>query len=68
LGLHFSDFSMIFYAIYKKQAIHFTIGVTTCRMTLGKEFSFAMWPLGRAAGAAPAKIPAGPVGEGRGAA
>jgi hypothetical protein len=28
LVLHFSDFSTIFYSIYKKQAIHFTIGVT----------------------------------------
>jgi hypothetical protein len=25
--LHFSDFSMIFYAIYKKQPNHITIGV-----------------------------------------
>jgi hypothetical protein len=28
LVLHFYDFSMIFYAIYKKQQNHFTIGVT----------------------------------------
>jgi hypothetical protein len=28
LGLHFSEFSVIFYAIYKNQENHFTIGVT----------------------------------------
>jgi hypothetical protein len=27
LALHFSDFSVIFYAIYKNQEITFTIGV-----------------------------------------
>jgi hypothetical protein len=30
--LHFSDFSMIFYAIYKKQQNHFTIGVTLSQL------------------------------------
>jgi hypothetical protein len=40
LVLHFSDFSMIFYAIYKKQEIHFTIGVTTLQESPRKEICF----------------------------
>jgi hypothetical protein len=51
LVLHFSDVSMIFYAIYKNQQTHFTILVHFCREALGKKLFFAMSPLGRSAGA-----------------
>jgi hypothetical protein len=40
LVLNFSDLSMIFYAIYKKQEIHFTIGVTTLQESPRKEICF----------------------------
>jgi hypothetical protein len=42
LALHFSDFSVIFYAIYKKQPNGFTIGVNLCREALGKILAFEM--------------------------
>jgi hypothetical protein len=50
LGLHFSDFSVIFYAIYKSQEISLTIGVTLLRGGPWKEIFFcnvalgARWP------------------------
>jgi hypothetical protein len=51
---HFSEFSVIFYAIYKVQQICVTIGVTFCESDPGKICSFAMyssgWPAGAAAG------------------
>jgi hypothetical protein len=37
LGLHFSDFSVIFYAIYKNQEITFTIGVHLLQLGPWKE-------------------------------
>jgi hypothetical protein len=48
---HFSDFSVIFCAIYKNQENGNTIGVTFCNKDPGKKLGFAMWPLGRPAGA-----------------
>jgi hypothetical protein len=52
IGFHFSDFSAIFYAIYKKQAIHFTIGVTTLQNDPRKEILYCNvapgWPAGAA--------------------
>jgi hypothetical protein len=47
LGLHFADFSVIFYAIYKNQENHFTIGVTQLQEG-PRNCCFAMWPLGAA--------------------
>jgi hypothetical protein len=44
----------------------FTIGVTNCREALEKKLAFAMWPLGRPAGAAPVKFRPGPPEFGRG--
>jgi hypothetical protein len=32
MALHFSDFSVIFYAIYKKQQNYYTIGVTLSQL------------------------------------
>jgi hypothetical protein len=49
LSLQFSDFSTIFYTIYKKQQKHFTISVANCSQALEKIFFFAMWFSGRAA-------------------
>jgi hypothetical protein len=40
LVLHFSDFSTIFYGIYKKQPNHFTIGVTLLQGGPRKESFF----------------------------
>jgi hypothetical protein len=51
LVLHFSDLSMIFYAIYKKQESNFTIRVILLRGGPWKETFFAMSPLGWPAGA-----------------
>jgi hypothetical protein len=38
LALHFSDFSVIFYAIYKNQELSLTIGVTFLQSRPWKEF------------------------------
>jgi hypothetical protein len=38
LVLHFSDFSVIFYAIYKKQEINLTIGVHLLQRGPSKDF------------------------------
>jgi hypothetical protein len=47
---HFSDFSTIFYAIYKNQGNHFTIGVTLLKGRPRKEsFSCNVVPGARAA-------------------
>jgi hypothetical protein len=40
LVLHFSDFSVIFYAIYKNQEITFTIGVHLLQQGPWKDFGF----------------------------
>jgi hypothetical protein len=52
IGFVFSDFSMIFYAIYKIQPRHFYYLGYNCREALEKNSSFAMWSLGGPAGAA----------------
>jgi hypothetical protein len=57
LVLHFSDFPVIFYAIYKNQQNCNTIGVSFCTETPGNIEFVAMWPLPWRA-AAPAQIPA----------
>jgi hypothetical protein len=51
LFLHFSDFSTIFYAIYKKQPNGFTIGVTLLQGGPRKESFFRNVAPGRPAGA-----------------
>jgi hypothetical protein len=51
LVLHFSDFPTIFYAIYKKQENHFTIGVTPLQKDPRKEVFFCNVAPGRPAGA-----------------
>jgi hypothetical protein len=51
LVLYFSDFSVIFYAIFKNQEITFTIGVHLLQQGPWKEVSFAMWSWARLAGA-----------------
>jgi hypothetical protein len=58
LVMHFSDFSTIFYAIYKKQLNHFTIGVNLLQGGPRKESVFCNVVLGAASGG-PAVIPAG---------
>jgi hypothetical protein len=40
LVLQFSDFSVIFYAIYKNLEIHFTIGVHLLQQGPWKDFGF----------------------------
>jgi hypothetical protein len=60
---------VIFYVIYKKQGKGNTIGVTFCNKDPGKKLGFAMWPLGRPAGAGcrnPASSPWFLAGEGQG--
>jgi hypothetical protein len=52
LVLHFSNLFTIFYAIYNKQAIHFTIGVTTLQNDPRKEILYCNVAPGRPAGAA----------------
>jgi hypothetical protein len=68
LVLHFSDFSMIFYAIYKNQENHFTIGVTTLQEGPRKDFFPCNVAPGWPSGAAPVKFRPGgrqsPPGEG----
>jgi hypothetical protein len=67
--LHFSDFSTLFYAIYKKQAIHFTIGVTLLQGSPRKEYFFYNVAPGRPAGAVeqnPVRLVTGLAGEGLG--
>jgi hypothetical protein len=59
LVLHFSDFSVIFYAIYKKQEINLTIGVHLLQRGPWKDFCVCnVAPRGAVAGAA-GQIPAG---------
>jgi hypothetical protein len=43
----------------------FTIGVTNCREALEKKLVFAMWPLGRSAGAGRPKSGGSGEGDGR---
>jgi hypothetical protein len=50
LVLHFSDFSTIFYVIYKNKLIGFTIEVILLRGGPEKTRPFAMWPLAMAGG------------------
>jgi hypothetical protein len=54
--LHFYDFSTIFYAIYKKQPNHFTIGVNLLQGGPRKEIFFCNVVPRGAAGAAPVKF------------
>jgi hypothetical protein len=58
LGLHFSEFFKIFYAIYKNQQRHFTISVTNLQAGPRKEFLLCNVVLGAGSGG-PAEIPAG---------
>jgi hypothetical protein len=65
---NFSDFSTMFYAIYKKQGNHFTIGVTLLLGSPRKESFFCNVAPGRPAGAgclSPASSPPGLAREGR---
>jgi hypothetical protein len=66
LVLQFSDFSTIFYAIYKKQPKHFTIGVTTLQEGPRKDFFPHNVAPGRPTGAAPVKFRPGSPEFGRG--
>jgi hypothetical protein len=56
LVLHFSDFSVIFYAIYKKQEINLTIEVHLLQQGPWKDFGFRNVVPGGAAGAAPVQF------------
>jgi hypothetical protein len=56
IGFHFSDFSMIFYAIYKKRPNHFTIGVNLLQGGPRKESVFCNVVPRGAAGGAPVKF------------
>jgi hypothetical protein len=57
LALQFSDFSVIFYAIYKKQGKATLLELPFCKKDPGKNFVLAMWSLERLAGAG-GQIPA----------
>jgi hypothetical protein len=57
--LHFADFSTIFYAIYKNQGNHFTIGVTLLQGSPRKESWFCNVVPRGAAGAAPVQFQSG---------
>jgi hypothetical protein len=56
LVLHFYDFSMIFYTIYKKQPNHFTIGVNLLQGGPRKEIFFCNVAPGRSTSGGPAKF------------
>jgi hypothetical protein len=56
LVLHFFDFSVIFYAIYKNQEIPFTIGVHLLQQGPWKDFGFRNVVPGVSAGAAPVQF------------
>jgi hypothetical protein len=56
LVLHFSDFSVSFYDIYKKQEINLTIGVHLLQRGPWKDFCVCDVAPGGAAGAAPVKF------------
>jgi hypothetical protein len=58
LVLHFSDFSVIFYAIYKKQEMANTIGVTLLQEGPWKVYCVCNVALGARWPARLAKIPA----------
>jgi hypothetical protein len=58
LSSHFSDFTTIFYAIYKNQQRHFTISVTNLQAGPRKEFLLCNVILGAGSGGS-AAIPAG---------
>jgi hypothetical protein len=51
LVLNFSEFSTIFYGIYKNQQIEFTIEVAILRWGPWEELGQATWPLAMAGGA-----------------
>jgi hypothetical protein len=65
LSLHFSVFSVIFYAIYKNQENCNTIGDILLRGAPGKIWPFAMWPLSMAGGAGRPKSSGSGEGDGR---
>jgi hypothetical protein len=56
LVLHFSDFSVIFYAIYKNQQTHFTISVALLQGGPRKYLCFRNVAPGRGAAAVPVKF------------
>jgi hypothetical protein len=66
LDLHFSDFSVIFYAIYKNQEITFTIGVHLLQQGPWKDFGFCNVVPGRGGRRGVAKFRRGSPGFGRG--
>jgi hypothetical protein len=68
LVLHFSDFSMIFYAIYKNQKITFTIGVHLFQGGPWKDLCVCNVAPGGAAGACWAQFRRGSPEIGRGTA
>jgi hypothetical protein len=59
LVLHFSDFATIFYAIYKNQGNHFTIGVTLLQGSPQNESWFCNVVPRGAAGATPVQFQLG---------
>jgi hypothetical protein len=63
---HFSDFSMIFYAIYKNQEIIFTIGVHLLQQGPWKEVLFCNVVLGAAGRRGEAKFRRAAAGLGQG--
>jgi hypothetical protein len=58
MALHFSGFSLIFYAIYKNQQSYFTIGVTLLREGPRKDYCVCNMAPGARWPARLAKIPA----------
>jgi hypothetical protein len=65
LALHFFDFSVIFYAIYKNQPGGLLFELTFCEEDPGKILGFAMWPLAMAGGAGRPKSGGSGEGDGR---
>jgi hypothetical protein len=53
---HVSEFSVIFYAIYKKQQLTFTIGVALLQQGPWEDFCFRNVVPGRGAAAVPVKF------------
>jgi hypothetical protein len=64
--LHFSDFSVIFYAIYKNQEITFTIGVHLLQQGPWKEMFLCNVAPGRPGSGGPAKFRRAAAGLGQG--
>jgi hypothetical protein len=66
LVLHFSDFSVIFYAIYKNQQTHFTILVALLQGGPRKDLGFCNVAPGRPGSGGPAKFRRAAAGLGQG--